>query len=743
MVHDDRGHFIGDAHWQAEAHLDTGDEFELDRGAAIVQVSDCTGQREQDLSELLDKRAREVEKRRATAVSRTPRPSVGVAGSSSAQDQSAHFQLRHRPLSDMLGTPSRIGRAAISPHSPYEARRMAQRTDQGDESRPAKRRKQEESPPSKSYHARALFGATLTLAPLPQSSRPSQGQIRHNWANTELKSLFGREKHQPPLSSDEQSDAVIHQSEEIVKIASSQSSPPPLPHKLPRPISTRLDNVNRSTTKPLEPTCQNYQQKASSDDVRTENSSRKPAVPRIDNKSRSKPILATRTSQLTRQEKPRNVIVVEHVQSGDSKGPIKRGFNGATRDAKRLADETTKEVEVVREVKDVLPSGHIPPRPINEQRTELRIRSRQRRGLLMISEKQNTGPGPKRNTTASDAAMQSGPNLDHPKQGGQTPTAEEPSLKPRQSLTGLASSTGEQQNEAVIIATLTHTPILEDNAPKEVSNDATRSNVLESSPHSEPNLPEPQQPTPHEDVDPSDVDDPPVRPRASRRLAERKSETRKGTIPDFSSEDESENMELSAVPKRVRKTQTASAGSSAPRITKMARKSIKSKEIIGFVVPNEDSKFKCPPFAAPRGPISTVGHASSKTANVDEADLESHTRKVQQPPVQSIELTSVAQSGPQDGSDDKSVTRPTPRLCNPATRGKKAAKKEDAAGQLPQTMVQLEPVAPTRVGAPKAPSSRKSSALTGFTKANGGTWSVHAGDLLGMTRPANKPSQPR
>ncbi|KAI5463969.1 hypothetical protein BGZ63DRAFT_350782, partial [Mariannaea sp. PMI_226] len=164
MVYDDRGHFIGDAHWQAEAHLDSGDEFELDRGAAIVQVSDCTGQKEQDLTELLDKRARDVEKRRANAgVSRTPRPSAQPTSSTNGDSQNLHFQLRQRPLSDMLGTPSRIGRAVISAHSPFEARQMAQRNEKGDEPRPAKRMKPEVSPPSKSYHARALFGATLTL----------------------------------------------------------------------------------------------------------------------------------------------------------------------------------------------------------------------------------------------------------------------------------------------------------------------------------------------------------------------------------------------------------------------------------------------------------------------------------------------------------------------------------------------------------------------------------------------------
>ncbi|KAK8914754.1 hypothetical protein VCV18_011072 [Metarhizium anisopliae] len=59
MVYDDRGNFIGDAHWHGGGDLQEDEELELDRGAAIVQVGESTGSREQDLTEILDKRARE------------------------------------------------------------------------------------------------------------------------------------------------------------------------------------------------------------------------------------------------------------------------------------------------------------------------------------------------------------------------------------------------------------------------------------------------------------------------------------------------------------------------------------------------------------------------------------------------------------------------------------------------------------------------------------------------------------
>ncbi|KAM6524155.1 hypothetical protein FSOLCH5_004759 [Fusarium solani] len=154
MVYDDRGHFIGDAHWQEGGDLDEGDEFELDRGAAIVQVSDRTGQREQDLTELLDKRAKDVERRRANAGTRTP-GSTAASTRTPRNDQSSHFQLRHRPLTDLVGGASRIGRAVISPHSPYEARKMAispgqQQDSPSEDARPSKRRRREESPPNNS-----------------------------------------------------------------------------------------------------------------------------------------------------------------------------------------------------------------------------------------------------------------------------------------------------------------------------------------------------------------------------------------------------------------------------------------------------------------------------------------------------------------------------------------------------------------------------------------------------------------
>lgn len=73
VVYDDGGGFVGDGHWQGDENEFTeGVEMNLDRGMVIVQVLECTGSKEQDLGEVLGKRAREVEERRINAATKNP-----------------------------------------------------------------------------------------------------------------------------------------------------------------------------------------------------------------------------------------------------------------------------------------------------------------------------------------------------------------------------------------------------------------------------------------------------------------------------------------------------------------------------------------------------------------------------------------------------------------------------------------------------------------------------------------------
>lgn len=85
-----------------------------------------------------------------------------------------HFQTRHRSLNHVLGTPTgHHGRAVVPSESPFELRqRVNDNPSDATEARPAKRRKCDITPPTKKGYAQNLFGATLTLSAVPASSAP-------------------------------------------------------------------------------------------------------------------------------------------------------------------------------------------------------------------------------------------------------------------------------------------------------------------------------------------------------------------------------------------------------------------------------------------------------------------------------------------------------------------------------------------------------------------------------------------
>ncbi|EQB59394.1 hypothetical protein CGLO_00220 [Colletotrichum gloeosporioides Cg-14] len=183
MVYDERGNFIGDMHWNEDFEFGEGEEFNLERGAVIVQVAECIGTKDQDLTELLDKRARDAEQRHShlsaasSPLSATRHSLLPQQQQQQQQQQQrrrqqhqaqqqphAHFKQRH--LADVFNTPREPqGRAVIPTTSPYEDRMAAQApSSQDEDKRPAKRRKRDVSPPSKSGYAQNLFGTTLTLS---------------------------------------------------------------------------------------------------------------------------------------------------------------------------------------------------------------------------------------------------------------------------------------------------------------------------------------------------------------------------------------------------------------------------------------------------------------------------------------------------------------------------------------------------------------------------------------------------
>ncbi|KAK4222561.1 hypothetical protein QBC38DRAFT_539516 [Podospora fimiseda] len=165
MVYDDRGNFVGDMHWTRDYDFDEGEEVQVERGGVIVQVSECVGRQNQDLSELLDKRAREKEQRQSRTVAR---PIAPAAQPQVRFEHADHPQPLHRPLHQFIGTPTgHHGRALVPTESPFE-RRQQQQADETPEnkndSRAAKRRKYDETPPRKMGYAQALFGAQLSLS---------------------------------------------------------------------------------------------------------------------------------------------------------------------------------------------------------------------------------------------------------------------------------------------------------------------------------------------------------------------------------------------------------------------------------------------------------------------------------------------------------------------------------------------------------------------------------------------------
>ncbi|UKZ74333.1 hypothetical protein TrVFT333_001998 [Trichoderma virens FT-333] len=102
MVYDESGSFVGDGHWQGEeGEFAEGLEMSLDRGMAIVQVLECMGSKEQDLGEVLGKRAREVEERRVNAAAKNP---ASTASSNPAKRSrgSRWWCGRHHPPQQLL-----------------------------------------------------------------------------------------------------------------------------------------------------------------------------------------------------------------------------------------------------------------------------------------------------------------------------------------------------------------------------------------------------------------------------------------------------------------------------------------------------------------------------------------------------------------------------------------------------------------------------------------------------------------
>jgi hypothetical protein len=413
------------------------------------------------------------------------------------------------------------------------------------------------------------------------------------------------------------------------------------------------------------------------------------------------------------------------------------------------------------------------PPPAKEPRTELRIRSRQRRGLLMIAQnKQGNRAGstarslPSSSGVDSDALTTPLPIVDSVSTLGESELAQknaaekdisEKEPKRQTSIiscdSGILTQEPATQSAKDLESNRTEATLNKDTArdtykgttkdldtgredaePLQQSDDGVGPN---SDKFSVNNLPS----------DEASVTPPRRRTNPSRRSRQKaaqatlRDEEDEIGADDSLSKSDNEKEDLSAESEPDRKPEPKP--SFGPRITKMSRKSVKSREILGFVMPPEDfstagfnvSHIDPTETKKPIDNSSTVERPSEgveHTSNdLGHAQSIAHKPEAVQPPI----------------NENKSQTKQPARIVNPATRGRKAARKQDAAGLPPQPLVQLAPTTdsrgvlatPFKTTTPAA--AVPQSELPGFCKANGGAWSRHAEDLLGMTRPSKGPSR--
>jgi hypothetical protein len=173
MVYDERSNFVGDTHWRQDHEFDEGEELELERGGIMVDVGECIGKRDQDLTELVDKRVKEREQRAAAKHAASP---MRPQNFQRAQTPPGSARLRPKSLNAVLGNPTgQYSKVALQNISSFEQRQQARR-DENELKMPTKRRKQDHTPPSKNGYAQSLMGTKLTLA---TSRPPSTASIRY------------------------------------------------------------------------------------------------------------------------------------------------------------------------------------------------------------------------------------------------------------------------------------------------------------------------------------------------------------------------------------------------------------------------------------------------------------------------------------------------------------------------------------------------------------------------------------
>ncbi|KAI1630824.1 hypothetical protein F4809DRAFT_635146 [Biscogniauxia mediterranea] len=849
MVYDERGNFVGDTHWCEDYDFGEGEELQLERGSSIVQVAECVGSRDQDLSELVDKRAQERVKRQSAALARRA-PTVESA---TPQAATPHFQLQQRPLHNVIGTPTgHHGRAVIPIESPFEERQRQIASPLHDGSRPAKRRKRELSPPSKSGYAQSLFGATLTLSGRPLSSAP----IRHQPS----KVSHVREDNVTPASSDpSHQDGELDSPQPTTKTHVALKSRRPglvniqpgsslLKNKPPRPSSppaqvitiddpdlpsspprNEIYNVQKISSLAATSQAKNLESRRTGKvtSLKAQNSLQSTSVNRdlLNPQERRDTLLKVNTEHHVPDDGSPAKTFVERVE--DEKPRTKRSkITGRERSHSPTiaAPDTSKIVDLTIEQE---PSPAEAP-SVNRPRTELRIKPRKKRGLLMMSER-----GPVDSSISVLSKEKTRRKRDPPSKSVDELLVDD--LGEANSRKEV-SPVGESRDDSRLIDDDSHNPAEIDELRREAQSGsamptrkARRKTKKEASPlgsgdemtaGKQSKAPGVKGHTQDESGSshvnqshrrPSPFDDDSSEEILSRN---RRSRTRKQTITQSPERQNNAQTDEDSPPRkrrslRKKKTQTEtveeeygeSESPPPPRLAHLGRKNIRSKEVIGFIFDEDDMKPVSRSNSArvdqvpavcvqPDQPTSEISPAQAmgvteKIATIETQqtiDLqardhitnpmeESTTTKprgdrsdpqdlsVPPAPLPEVALrrqdsttssssamgVDKAAVSPEDSTVTKPQSVPIPKLINPATRGRKAAKPSDAAGQMPICPLPPE-VGPHTTSLPEKPPNPKkrsgpangkaaSAPMPGFARANGGPWSREAHDLFEFRRP--------
>ncbi|PHH64211.1 hypothetical protein CDD81_4825 [Ophiocordyceps australis] len=745
MVHDERGNFIGDSHLAGgHGELAEGDEVNLDRGAAIVQVCDCTGRWEQDLSDVVDRRVKEVEQRREAASAKTRSgPGMGSPVASSFGKRSGdggglgalmtptntkrhgkdHFQLRHLPLSAMLPSCGPTGRAVLPERSPYEVRqeRMGEEEMRGST---GKRRRVEASPPSKAGFAQNLFGARLTLSASGAASTQTRGKmvlLASSGEETERRRI--EVQNQKALG--QRSNQVQRPLSPTAGVATSR------PRSKPLAAPALSSKGKELSDKTLALEQDETETQAERETAKSSVSGTKPMA----QKTASEPRAELRINPRPR----RRLLLVSQKQQGTLANYASRPE--ASRESLRGGQEARKALH---------------HKVTNEQRVDKRPRASPAASCTEPSDEENVAVDDDDDDFCQEASA------------CQESWSDDDVVVPtRRKLRGAVKGNGERHGKAYgDISSTTWSCDSSSDELEAVSKSMTHQRLRPKRQRRETSLERQKEPMAPRVVRlarksirskemfglvlPAEASLVPAAfAAATKRIGAGVSVCCKPGEEDGVM-DKRRNGGIGAATEEETRLEHGSLGVGRARGQEGAMEALdEATELVEAVQPQTD------------GPMTLVGHGAlvdgdsdlgqgamaADTCLPERGDQEAtlvtwpplaggteERRRVEEKQMRS---TGKAEQGQQDGKwrQDELITkgRQQGKLANPATRGKKAARKDDAAGQMPQSLVPLE-----RASTSVMPLQKAGDEMPGFSKANGGAWSKHAQDLLGMARPVKK-----